>query len=77
MENIKPGVVDGDKSRQVSINPNEIGMTKLAKLTFWESYHQDGKNDWFIDHKQVLKALREDARLDQHFNYDGEEGTLV
>ena len=55
--------VSPEKSRAAAVNSNEMSLTKLAKLTFWEEFHQNGKNDWFLDHTQVFQILKEDARL--------------
>jgi len=60
--------VSAEKSRAAAVNSNEMSLTKLAKLTFWEEFHQNGKNDWFLDHTQVFQILKEDVRLMPHLD---------
>ena len=61
--------VSAEKSRAAAVNSNEMSLTKLAKLTFWEEFHQNGKNDWFLDHTQVFQILKEDVRLMVSFKH--------
>jgi len=68
--------VSEEKTREIAVNSNEMSLTKLARLSFWENFHQTGKNDWFLTHTQVFDVLKEEKGLANHLSYSKEDSLV-
>lgn len=68
--------VSAEKTREIAVNSNEMSLTKLARLSFWENFHQTGKNDWFLTHTQVFDVLKEEKALANHLSYSKEDSLV-
>ena len=67
--------VSAEKTREMAVNSNEMSLTKLARLSFWESFHQTGKNDWFLTHAQVFDVLKDEPELSNYLSYTKEDSS--
>ena len=67
--------VSAEKTREMAVNSNEMSLTKLARLSFWESFHQTGKNDWFLTHAQVFDVLKDEPELSSYLSYTKEDSS--